>query len=298
MPNIRGNSYSRNHTHLNPCTSCRDFWSFGFEESALLDYSTFIDYIIETSGAPDMHFIGYSMGTTQYLILLAERPEYNAKLRSGFLLGPTAFGGNATNPLKVLADYSGSVKYMFDMLGVQEFLPNFLEIKSWLAHTTCHMSNLHSEACRNLYALFIGLEPSKINMTMVPTYMSHTPAGSSTTQFVHYAQLASNGGRFAKLDLGPVKNLVTYGQPQPPDYPIERITVPTLLFSGDADSLSTPSDSDKLASLMSDGVVVHNEVIDYSGWSHLGFIWHMDARTVLYDRMLAMMMRIDEEGSR
>jgi pimeloyl-ACP methyl ester carboxylesterase len=294
MPNIRGNSYSRNHTTLDPCTSCSEFWSFGLEEPALLDYPTFIDYIVNKSGHADMHFVGYSMGTTQYLILLSEQPEYNARFRSGFLLGPTAFAGNHTNPFGALAPYGDSVKYIFDLLGVHEFMPNFLEIKSWLAHTTCHISNLHSKACRNLYALFVGMDPSNLNMTMVPTYMSHMPCGSSTTQFKHYAQLAENGGRFTKLDLGAVMNLVKYGQSEPPEYEVAKVTAKTLLFSGEADTVSTPADADKLASVMGDAVV-HNEVVDYSGWSHLGFIWNTDARTVLYDRMIDMMQKMDRE---
>ena len=32
MINVRGNTYSRNHTHLDPCSTCKDFWSFGVEE--------------------------------------------------------------------------------------------------------------------------------------------------------------------------------------------------------------------------------------------------------------------------
>lgn len=99
MPNIRGNSYSRNHTNLDPCTGCADFWDFGFEEPALSDYPLFIDFILSETGEEGIFFVGYSMGTTQYLILLSERPEYNSKIRAGVLLGPTAFGGNATNPL-------------------------------------------------------------------------------------------------------------------------------------------------------------------------------------------------------
>ena len=74
MLNIRGNTYSRNHTHLQPCSSCKDFWSFGLEEGALLDYPAVIDYIVATTDYEDMHFVGYSMGTTQYLMLLSEMP--------------------------------------------------------------------------------------------------------------------------------------------------------------------------------------------------------------------------------
>ena len=51
---------------------------------------------------------------------------------------------------------------------------------------------------------------------------------------------------------------VKYGKAEPPDYRLDRVTVPTLLFSGAADSLSTPADTNKLAALIGDAVI-HNE---------------------------------------
>ena len=133
--------------------------------------------------------------------------EYNRRFRSGLLMGPTAFGGNATNPFKVLAPYGDSISYAFELLGVHEVLPNFEEFRRYLAHTTCHLSNLHSAACKNVYALFLGVPPAKVNLTMAPTYMGHSPSGGSITQFKHYAQIAANGGKFRRLDLGAVANL-------------------------------------------------------------------------------------------
>ena len=88
MLNIRGNLYSRNHQFLNP--GSEDFWSFTFDESARLDYPTAIDYILELTQQEDLSFVGYSMGATQYLILLSELPQYNKKLKMGYLLGTPA----------------------------------------------------------------------------------------------------------------------------------------------------------------------------------------------------------------
>ena len=62
-------------------------------------------------GAADLFFAGYSMGTTQYLLLLSEMPAYNAKVRAGFLMGPTAFAGNMTlEPVLRLADHAEAIK--------------------------------------------------------------------------------------------------------------------------------------------------------------------------------------------
>ncbi len=52
-----------------------------FDESARYDYPATIDYILKETGQEQLYFIGYSMATTQYLILLAELPEYNRKIR-------------------------------------------------------------------------------------------------------------------------------------------------------------------------------------------------------------------------
>ena len=53
---MRGNTYSRNHTRLDPDEPA--FWQFGFEESALIDYPETIDFILEKTGHEDLFFVG------------------------------------------------------------------------------------------------------------------------------------------------------------------------------------------------------------------------------------------------
>lgn len=48
--------------------------------------------------------MGYSMGTSRYFTLLAERPEYNAKVKAGFLMGPAASMTYASHPILDLAE--------------------------------------------------------------------------------------------------------------------------------------------------------------------------------------------------
>ncbi len=68
MVNIRGNTYSRNHTHLDTCSSCPDFWNYCWHEGGTQDYRAIIDYILEKTGQEQIFFVGHSMGTTQYLV--------------------------------------------------------------------------------------------------------------------------------------------------------------------------------------------------------------------------------------
>ena len=69
MGNTRGNTYSRNHTTLDTCSSCHEFWSFGFDDSGNKDYPAEINYILDKTGEEKVHFIGHSMGTTQILVI-------------------------------------------------------------------------------------------------------------------------------------------------------------------------------------------------------------------------------------
>ena len=68
MVNTRGNTHSKNHTTFDTCSSCPDFWSYGFHEGGTKDFPAIIDYILDLTGEKDVFFVGHSMGTTQYLV--------------------------------------------------------------------------------------------------------------------------------------------------------------------------------------------------------------------------------------
>ena len=65
---MRGNTYSKNHTTLDTCSSCAEFWNFGFHEGGVYDLAAVIDHILETSENEYVYYIGHSQGTTEYLV--------------------------------------------------------------------------------------------------------------------------------------------------------------------------------------------------------------------------------------
>ena len=68
------------------------------------DAPTIIDYVIGVSGQPKVNWVGYSLGTAVGLGLGSTRPEYSQKINILFLLGTTAYVGNAKSPvMRVLA---------------------------------------------------------------------------------------------------------------------------------------------------------------------------------------------------
>jgi pimeloyl-ACP methyl ester carboxylesterase len=63
------------------------------------DLPKVIDYILQTTGADQIFYVGHSQGTTISYVLCSERPEYNSKIRAIFSLAPVAFMSNVNSPM-------------------------------------------------------------------------------------------------------------------------------------------------------------------------------------------------------
>ena len=74
----------------------------------------------------------------------------------------------------------------------------------------------------------------------------------------------------------------------PPEYNLDEVTVPTVLFAGDADGFATPSDVFQLQSRLTSAHVT-TQLVDKTNWSHLDFILSMDAGKLVYKPILQMM---------
>ena len=75
MGNTRGNTYSKNHTTLDTCSSCAEFWNFGWHEGGKFDLAAEIDYVLEVTENESLYYIGHSQGTTEYLVLFYYRTQ-------------------------------------------------------------------------------------------------------------------------------------------------------------------------------------------------------------------------------
>lgn len=65
--------------------------------------------------------------------------------------------------------------------------------------------------CHNVLFQMGGPESNQFNDTRLLVYMEHTPAGTSTTNMVHWIQL-NVAKKMQKYDFGREKNLQKYGQ--------------------------------------------------------------------------------------
>lgn len=118
MGNVRGNTYSRNHTTLNPDTNPQ-FWEFSWHEMGTIDLPQTIDYILEQTGAESVYYCGHSQGTTIFYVMVSEKPEYNKKVKVHISLAPIGYVSHMKSPLlKVLAFWhkTGSVSKILKQL--------------------------------------------------------------------------------------------------------------------------------------------------------------------------------------
>merc|ERR1712200_383199 len=118
--------------------------------------------------------------------------------------------------------------------------------------------------CMNIGFIILGFNPGQLNGTMIPTYMDHIPQSSSTRTFVHYAQLHLS----KKFEA----------------YDFSKVTAPTAIFKGDADSLVSLFDVDLLVNQLPNVVLDH--MVELDGWTHTDYIVSMDADYLVYDYVL------------
>ena len=61
MGNIRGNTYTKNHTTI-PVHSDA-FWAFTFDDMAAIDLPNMIDYVLNKTGQESLFYFGHSQGS-------------------------------------------------------------------------------------------------------------------------------------------------------------------------------------------------------------------------------------------
>lgn len=130
--------------------------------------------------------------------------------------------------------------------------------------------------------------------TLIPLILGHTPAGASARQLVHYAQ-GITGKEFLRFDHGSsISNLREHGRIRPPAYDLGLITTPVFLHYSDSDPLAHVNDVDRLFREL--GRPIGKFRIPMASFSHIDFIWGIDAKDLLYYRTINLIRSMDVNG--
>ncbi|XP_030370480.1 lipase 3 [Scaptodrosophila lebanonensis] len=283
MGNARGNTYSKSHK-IWP-TYVQAFWNFSWNEIGIYDVPAMIDYVLGVTGEKQMHYVGHSQGTTVYLVMMSEKPSYNDKVKSAHLLGPAAYMGNMKSPMtRAFAPIMGQPNTMVELVGSMEFMPSN-KFKQDLGIEMCQATSPYAEMCANEIFLIGGYDSEQLDYELLEHIKATSPAGASVNQNIHFCQ-EYNSKMFRKFDYSVVRNPYEYGSYFPPEYKLQNVKSPVLLYYGANDWMCDISDVRKLRDELPTNAMALDYLVPFPKWAHLDFIWGTEAKKYVYDEVL------------
>jgi lysosomal acid lipase/cholesteryl ester hydrolase len=258
--NNRGNKYSKKSIHHNPNST--KFWDFSIDEFAWHDIPDSINYIIETTGAKSVGYVGFSQGTAQAFATLSIHPKLNQKVNVFVALAP------AMSPAGLSAPVVDSLMKASPTL---VFL--FFGRRAILSSTTMWQSILYPPLFTAVIDASLGFLFDWKNTNIKPLQKlaayAHLYSFASVKAVVHWFQIMRNGAfQLYDDDVIPV---IKYSNPayRPARFPTRNIVTPIVLMYGDSDSLV---DLDVMLKELPEHTVAKR----LKGYEHLDVLWGKD----------------------
>ncbi|XP_053957588.1 lipase 3 isoform X1 [Anastrepha ludens] len=290
LGNARGNTYSRQHKHKHPDSS--DFWNFSWHEIGVYDLASMLDYVLVETNDTAVHFVAHSQGTTTFFVLMSTLPWYNEKVKTVHLLAPIAFMRNHSFMLSKLGGlFLGYPSFLSWVLGGMELLP-ITSVQKLLCEYVCSAESTFRFLCSGILDFLGGWGTRHLNHTLLPHVCETHPAGASTTQIIHYLQLYTSGD-FRQYDHGIELNKKYYQQETPPSYNVHEISSCVNMFYSDNDYMSAVEDVEYLATLLP---CVELYRIPFEDWNHYDFLWSINVKEVINDRIIDKIARHEMEN--
>ena len=93
----------------------------------MYDIPAMIDLILKETGHEKIHYVGHSMGTTGFMVMMNARPEYGDKVIMANFLAPVAYMENTISPIRAITPFVdeimvGLLGNLDGMLHVQDFV--------------------------------------------------------------------------------------------------------------------------------------------------------------------------------
>ncbi|KXJ18048.1 Gastric triacylglycerol lipase [Exaiptasia diaphana] len=280
LGNIRGNVYSQRHVKMN--NDQEGYWDFSWQDMAEYDLPAMIDHALLVTGQSELFYVGHSQGTLIGFTGFSSNKKLAKKIKTFFALAPVYTVAHCSEVVKGAAYALYPVEHVFQNHVNEEFVPG--RFMKRLSDAGFCGGATSEKLCYKAGETLFGFDSSNINMERVPVIIAHWGSGTSLKNMVHFGQMVTSG-KCQKYSYGYWYNYEKYGQITPPEYRVEDMTTPAVLFSGSHDTLADPLDVDHLRAKITN--LHHFEEIQ--GWNHADFLFGSDAPQKVYNKMLKMM---------
>eukprot|EP00397_Hematodinium_sp_SG-2012_P020433 GEMP01021053.1.p1 GENE.GEMP01021053.1~~GEMP01021053.1.p1 ORF type:complete len:333 (+),score=55.16 GEMP01021053.1:87-1085(+) len=237
LGNNRGNTYSRNHTSLDPQKD-QDFWDFSFSTLGECDVPAQLNYVLDNTKKPNLTYVGWSQGTTQMFVNQIGNPLHRGnKCSHDKVSGINLFV--ALSPVVYMEHSKDRVLRWMGRFGILAIMEKLFSHGILLSRSV--LRKLVAWVCKHVNALICNKVKNYVfhssggpmnNATAVANLLAFTPAGTSMRSIDHYAQLMRYK-YFSDYYYGPFQDWIKYRQWTLPTYNVglsSSIVVPTALF--------------------------------------------------------------------
>lgn len=287
LTNSRGNLFSKNHTSLEPEFS-KEFWDFSFADMGRYDVPANIDYVLQQTGKPQLSFVAWSQGTSQFFVSMTDdktKALVDEKVNLFVALSPVTFMEHQSSfLLKIVTDLH------IGALVEAAFPYGFLDYKSLATVAQLFCKLTLGALCKITVDLICG-QSSLDNPKAITNMTAHFPSGTSVKALAHYEQEILSD-QFCEYDYGD-DNQAKYGSDTPPSYDLSKISVPTALFVASEDTMANPADVETLMSGMPTPVFKD----EFTDFSHMTWLTGTDsAFQTWYPKMSQLLRQYNSPG--
>ncbi|XP_011706830.1 PREDICTED: lipase 3-like, partial [Wasmannia auropunctata] len=159
-----------------------------------------------------------------------------------------------------------------------------------IGRTLCADNTITQAVCVGLFFLISGTDPAQFNTTALPEIISNCPGGTSTQTLLHFHQNVITE-KFQALDYGYFGNYKKYGQITPITYDLKKVTAPLAIFYGANDLLALKTNVLEIHRHLPNVIVLEEN--PHKLWTHLDFLWAIDAKTLMYDRLIELLQEFN-----
>ncbi|KAB0791274.1 hypothetical protein PPYR_03074 [Photinus pyralis] len=272
--NPRGNFFSRKHRSLDPDTDAH-FWNYSIHEHGVFDLPASVDYALKVTKQNSLFFIGHSIGASAFFIMCSLKPEYNKKVRLATTLAAAAYVTRPVTPLtQILLSLVPLLSRAVTENGIYELFPRG-GILSVVGQVLCRKGAITRSLCVSMVFAVVGRNNEQFNYTLFPEALNYYPSGSSFNVMTHLYDI------FAARRFGPISGDTSE------EYDMKMVTAPVALYYADGDALISKEDNELLAKRLPNVVGLFK--VPYHNFNHIDFMWSIDSKILLYDRLVNLM---------